>query len=105
MSMLIEKRQELMNELASLEAARKKEIDEKVEAYRVSIEANTPKEKIEKVKNVINALDEVIAYDSALVSSVEQTVIKDSGPVLRPDFAQAIESRPGMATVFSPSRE
>lgn len=98
MSMLTEKRNELVAKLNSLETARQIEIETKVAAYRASVEAQMPKTDIDKVKAVIAALDEVIAYETVSEVKVDrpvETVVPNTN----------VEARPGMATVCSPSRD
>lgn len=106
MSMLTEKRNELVVKLNALEVARQAEIDMKVAEYRKTIEAQTSTEQIDKVKNVIIALDEVIKYESAEASVPVQATnvaepVQESVVNAQP---QTVEARPGMATVFTPSR-
>jgi vacuolar-type H+-ATPase subunit I/STV1 len=102
MSMLIEKRNELMARLSALETARQIEIDAKVAEYRKAIEAQYPTDNIDKVKAVISALDEVISYENA--TNVSQSVEPIAEPVEEVQHVVETQPRPGMATVFTPSR-
>lgn len=92
MSMLNEKRQELVIKLANLEQSRKAEIDAKVEAYRVSLEETIKYDGIDKLKSVIAAIDEVIAYDDTVQKQAQVQV-------------QHNVARPGMADILTPSRQ
>lgn len=106
MSMLVEKRVELVAKLDALEFARKVEINNKVEAYRNTLEAQTPRDEIEKVKNVISALDEVIAYENLSINNSNDVNVRAAEVVnAESKVEQSAESRPGMATVFAPSRD
>lgn len=98
-NMLIEKRTEFVAKRDALIAARKAEIETKVEAYRKSLEETTPNEEVLKMSNVIAALDEVIAYESS--TSTRQT---QSTQVDNEFLAHSKEARPGMAEVFAPTR-
>lgn len=99
MSILTEKRAELMSKLEKLELARKVEIDEKTYAYRMELEKTIPTDAIDAVKKVIVAIDEVIAYDT--IDTPAETIAVEA-------VAQPVESqsaRPGMASVITPSRQ
>ena len=97
MSLLIEKRQEFVNKLAQLENERTAKIEAAIETYRQQLEAQTPTTDIDRVKHVISALDEVIAYEGTPTAEVATPVVQ---------VAQVLhaEGRPGMAEVFSPQR-
>ena len=101
MQALIEKRNELVLKLNSLEAIRQSEIDAKVADYRKELEAQYPTEQIDKVKNVILALDEVISFESSSVTIVADEV-KQTPVVATP--AETINARPGMTGIFTPER-
>ena len=103
MSILTEKRTELVTKLEALEMARKVDIDSKVEAYRAALEAQTPRQDIDKVKAVINALDEVIAYDTPVLTVVPEVKVEEA--VVEQAHSTVVEPRPGIASVFAPSRE
>lgn len=95
MSMLIEKRNELVAKLSALETARKSEIEMKVAEYRAAIEAQYPTDNIDKVKAVIAALDEVISYDTM---TTEPAQAEQAVQTVNPS------PRPGMSAVFTPAR-
>jgi hypothetical protein len=97
--MLIEKRAEFVAKLNALEATRQAEIDSKVAAYRQSLEDSMPKDEINKVSNVIAALDEVIGYEASTAMPA-QTIAVNTASVAH----ASIDARPGMATVLTPSR-
>ena len=132
MSALIAKREELSKKMNDLLAKREDEINAKVEAYRMSVEASTPfSNEIQNIKNVIAALDEVIRYDAAVpvvapiiepsmtkapveaITIVEPTIVE---PILEVKDAETIatynnipadvviESRPGMSEIITPER-
>lgn len=90
---LIEKRQELTNTLAALESDRQARIEEKVAQYRQAIESQFPTDKIENVKRVIAALDEVINFENSGVVQMQEVA-----------QAQHAEARPGMTEIFTPQR-
>ena len=119
-NMLIEKRNELLAARAKLEADRKTFIDNKVEAYRIALEAQTPAADIAKIDAVIKALDEVIAYDNELpvkttVEDVQHIDVKEDVPVeaateVKTEAVQdmpntpELNGRPGMSNIFMPTR-
>lgn len=93
MSMLTEKRNELVNKLNNLTEARATEIEMKVAEYRKSLESSFDNEAIVKLTSVIAAIDEVIAYEDSANISVQpaQTV-------------NTYTTRPGMTDIITPSR-
>lgn len=74
MSMITEKRNEVFNKLNSLLAERKATIDNKVNAYRISLESEPVSEEIVNARKLLNALDEVIACEADFVKATQPTV-------------------------------
>lgn len=62
MSMLIEKRKEIASKLEGLRITRDEEIQRKLNLYKLELESQ-PCEEIAKLQHVLNAMDEVIAYE------------------------------------------
>lgn len=95
----IEKRNELVAMKTKLENDRQAEIETKVSEFRASLEASTPKTEINKLGNVISALDEVIAYESIKTEPVEAKAVET---VEQQPQHVSVEARPGMHAIVSP---
>ena len=73
MSMLTEKREELVKKSNDLIASRTAEINNKVAAYKAQLEAATPiPAEVAKIQNVLKAIDEVIAYEASYSTTLTQ---------------------------------
>lgn len=75
MSMLSEKRHEIQAKLDKIMQDRKTTIESKVQLYRTQLESEAlPAEALE-LKNVLSAIDAVIAYDESYVPQPQPTVV------------------------------
>ena len=80
MSMLTEKREELVKKSNDLIASRTAEINNKVAAYKAQLEAATPiPAEVAKIQSVLKAIDEVIAYEASY--STTQTQVAETNTV------------------------
>ena len=125
MSMLTEKREELVKKSNDLVAARTLEINNKVAAYKAQLEASMPiPAEVSKIQSVIKAIDEVIAYEASLTTEkVVETSATETTPASFPETTDTTsqtvvetveipagevvthtEGRPGMAAVEIPER-
>lgn len=129
MSMLSEKRQEIQAKLDALLSERNARIEARIAAYRRQLEAEPICAEAIEIKNVLKAIDEVIAYDAAYVAPVAQPVAETIATPVAPTIkevvvetiaqpAPAVEAmpagqvitpaqpdcRPGMASIDIPER-
>ena len=99
MGTLIETRTQYVKRLDSIKAMQKAQIDEKVEAYRKQLEAQVDNTEVNKLQEVIAALDKVISFESQGTST--DYVVREAAMNATP---QHVEGRVGMAAILSPER-
>ena len=99
MGTLIETRTQYVKRLDSIKMMQKAQIDEKVEEYRKQLEAHVDNTEVNKLQEVIAALDKVISFESQGTST--DYVVRDATMNVAP---QHVEGRVGMATILSPER-
>lgn len=93
MSALIETRKEYAERLQNAKLARQANIENQVQAYRSQLEATTDATEINKLQEVIDSLDKVIAFeDSSSATEYAKTE------------TQSVAGRVGMTTIVSPER-
>lgn len=99
MGTLIETRTQYVKRLDSIKMMQKAQIDEKVEAYRKQLEAQVDNTEVNKLQEVIAALDKVISFESQGTST--DYVARDATMNVA---QQHVEGRVGMPTILSPER-
>lgn len=103
MNMLIETRNSYAAKLEEMKVARNKSIEEKVNAYRLQVEAATPTTEIDKLQDVISSLDKVINYEASESTSSVSTPAPAVNTGANVDTSHVV-GRQGMAGVFTPER-
>ena len=114
MSVLLEKREQLLNQLTQLQVERVDDINAKIAAYKMQLESEPVDSRIIELQSVINAIDEVIAYDNthaqhdvANTQHVSESDVQ-ANPVMQDTAESAhdvsVNARPGMMTINTPER-
>lgn len=88
---LIEKKQQILDEIEAIKAQREIEIEAKVAVYRSQLEEQ-PIAGLEKYDAVLAAIDTLIAYDEGTIAE----------PVCVAE--ETVAARPGMQNIFTPRR-
>lgn len=105
MSMLSEKRHEIQAKLDVIMQNRKATIESKVQAYRTQLESEAlPAEAVE-LKNVLAAIDAVIAYDESYVPQVQPSIVAEPAVKVEP-LAETVEfqyAQPMQEAVIEPA--
>lgn len=99
MSTLVETRTQYVKRLESIKVMQSAQIESQIEAYRKQLEAQLDQTESNKLKDVITALDKVIAFEAS--SSDTDYAIRDA---IASQPAQHVDGRVGMQTIVSPER-
>ena len=104
MSMLSEKRHEIQAKLDAIMQSRKATIESKVQAYRTQLESEALTAEAIKLKNVLAAIDAVIAYDESYVPQVQRPIVEPA--VKAEPLAETVEfqhAQPMQEAVIKPA--
>lgn len=119
LDILIQRRKEYVDEAARLTAERAARIESEVARYRQSLEESYSVDEIDKIQNIVAAMDAVIAFEAtkapvetpAIVEPIHaETVNVEVTPGQDCSISYNIVSdcdpirRPGMPDIFTPDR-